>query len=527
MSLKVSMILELVNRFSGNARKARADAEKLAGKSGLGGIGAGASSASRGMDRVGASSGRLRGRIASITASAQALGRRALPAISAGAQKAAYGVGLLIGKTIRLTAQMGLAAVKWGALGAVAAGGVFARGVIATASQFEQFQVILENTEGSAAKAQAAMDWVRKFAASTPYELADVMDAFVKLKSYGIEPTNGALEALGNMAAGMGKDLGQAVEMLADAQTGEFERLKEFGIKASQAGGKVTLTYFKAGKEVKKTGIALKDVGTAITTIANDKFGGMMARQSQTLAGIWSNLKDQVSGFMLLIGNGVAPQLKAKLNELLAWANKVAADGRLKKWADDIAGKMNELVEEASTFVEQTDWNAVVSGLKSIGSTIVWVIGLIGQAAAAYGSWANDVEMRGLDIKINGSFTPENEKESARQQLWNLQNGRPRDQGVGKQLKRSWGDWFLGRDPRAPMPAKPRAPNSDFMRPGGGPRRPALPGLGKPLAFNNELHVRISTAPGVEATAKPGRLAANTRMTTSRDYRQPAMGVAA
>ena len=34
----------------------------------------------------------------------------------------------------------------------------------------------------------------------------------------------------------MGKDLSQMIEAVADATTGEFERLKEFGIKAGKEG---------------------------------------------------------------------------------------------------------------------------------------------------------------------------------------------------------------------------------------------------------------------------------------------------
>jgi hypothetical protein len=39
----------------------------------------------------------------------------------------------------------------------------------------------------------------------------------------------------------MGKDMMQMIEAVADASTGEFERLKEFGIKASKQGDQVAL----------------------------------------------------------------------------------------------------------------------------------------------------------------------------------------------------------------------------------------------------------------------------------------------
>jgi phage tail tape-measure protein len=65
-----------------------------------------------------------------------------------------------------------------------------------TASKFEQFSVMLTGIEGSADKARKSMAWVQDFAQKTPYELDDVMDAFVKLKAYGIDPMNGSPAAL-------------------------------------------------------------------------------------------------------------------------------------------------------------------------------------------------------------------------------------------------------------------------------------------------------------------------------------------
>lgn len=41
----------------------------------------------------------------------------------------------------------------------------------------------------------------------------------------------------------MGKDLGQAVEAIADAVNGENERLKEFGIRSKKQGETFTYTY--------------------------------------------------------------------------------------------------------------------------------------------------------------------------------------------------------------------------------------------------------------------------------------------
>jgi len=114
---------------------------------------------------------------------------------------------------------------------------------IDTAAQFEDFTSVLKTLEGSSIKAKSSMNWVSDFAAKTPYELAEVTEAFVKLKSYGMEPMNGLLRTLGDTSSAMGKPLEMAVEAIADAVTGENERLKEFGIRAQVHGNKIRYEY--------------------------------------------------------------------------------------------------------------------------------------------------------------------------------------------------------------------------------------------------------------------------------------------
>jgi hypothetical protein len=64
---------------------------------------------------------------------------------------------------------------------------------------------------------------------------------------------------LGDLASSQAKDFDQLVEALLDAQTGEFERLKEFGVKAKVAGDQVAFTFKGQTVEVEKTEQAIKD----------------------------------------------------------------------------------------------------------------------------------------------------------------------------------------------------------------------------------------------------------------------------
>jgi|GEM_PF-3096521 len=174
-----------------------------------------------------------------------------------------------------------------------------AMALLDTAGEFEKYKAILTTLEGSSQKANESFGWVKEFAKKTPYELSEVTQAFVKLRSYGINPTDGTLKTLGDTSAGMGKKLEDAVEMMADAMTGENERLKEFGIKASTQGDYIKYTWSNSSGEAKETIVKNNSeiIKSTLSAIFNDKYQGAMDNLSQTWEGLTSNLKDNWTQF--------------------------------------------------------------------------------------------------------------------------------------------------------------------------------------------------------------------------------------
>ncbi len=208
------------------------------------------------------------------------------------------------------------------------------------ARQFEKFQSILKITEGSAQGAQQAMKWVEDFAVKTPYELDQVMDSFVRLRAFGLDPTNGLLETLGNTAAAMGKPVMQAVEAIADAVTGENERLKEFGVKAAKVGKNFEYSYTLNGKTeiVKALASDRAAIEAALRGIFDQKFGGAMGDLSKTFDGMWSNIMDQWGKFQrMVMGFGVFDWMKGKLRGFLDMLDEMEKSGQLEVWAKTIA----------------------------------------------------------------------------------------------------------------------------------------------------------------------------------------------
>lgn len=276
----------------------------------------------------------------------------------------------------------GLARRAGQALGALA-GLSFAAitaGAIRTGAKFEQFGAVLETIEGSADKARAAMRWVEEFAKTTPYELDEVMEAFVALRAYGIDPTDGSLRTLGDAASAMNKPLMQAVEMLADAQTGEFERMKEFGVRGSAAGNEVAMTYQRAGREVTATSRkSANEIRRNLLGIFDSRFAGAMARQSGTMKGLWSNLMDMATSFQRQIADaGLFDFVKAELAALLGQVNAAAANGQLAAWAKQISEGLVELLTSLKALVTEVDWVAFTQGVISVANGFAQFMKMIG-----------------------------------------------------------------------------------------------------------------------------------------------------
>lgn len=161
--------------------------------------------------------------------------------------------------------------------------------VVAAQREFDKMNASLVTATGSVAAAGEAFGALQKFAASTPFSLQEVTEGFLKLRNMGLTPSEAALRSYGNTSSSMGKSLNQMIEAVADAATGEFERLKEFGIKAKQEGDKVALTFQGTTTQI---GNNAAEIEAYLQAIGNVNFAGGMERQAATLDGALSNLNE-------------------------------------------------------------------------------------------------------------------------------------------------------------------------------------------------------------------------------------------
>jgi hypothetical protein len=177
----------------------------------------------------------------------------------------------------------------------------FGRAVVETYTEFEKYTTVLENSLGSQDAARRAMASLQEFAAKTPFSLSELTESYVKYVNRGIIPTMEQMTKMGDLASSQGKSFDQLTEAVLDAATGEFERLKEFGIRASKNGDVVALSFKGITKEVAFTDVAIQNAVLSFGELEGVVNG--MAKQSETLGGKISNLGDSWDQLLVTFGS--------------------------------------------------------------------------------------------------------------------------------------------------------------------------------------------------------------------------------
>jgi len=228
------------------------------------------------------------------------------------------------------------------ALAGVAGFGLLTRKLIDVNAEFQTIKSSLKTVTGSAEAASLAFDKIERFATTTPFDLQQVTQAFIKLKAFGLDPSEQALSAYGNTASGMGKSLDQMIEAVADATTGEFERLKEFGIRASKQGDQVAFTFQGITKTVQFNARAIEGY---LQDIGKVNFGGAMSDQMQNLTPAFSNFNAAIAGLAVEVGEaGLNDTIADLTNKTTAWVESLDPD-MIAMFTTQAIGYFEDLVE--------------------------------------------------------------------------------------------------------------------------------------------------------------------------------------
>lgn len=202
-------------------------------------------------------------------------------------------------------------------------------------SRLEQARIGFTTLLGSAAKADAFIAEMKTFAARTPFEFPGLQDAAQRMLAMGFsaEEVLPKLTAVGDAVAALGGSeemVNRVTYALGQMQTAgrvnaqDMMQLTSAGIPAWQ------ILADSIGKSVAETRklaeqglIPAKQAVEALTTGMEQRFGGMMAKQSQTFQGAMSTIRDSLN-------NALATAFKPFFTEISAGfvglANMLSAD---------------------------------------------------------------------------------------------------------------------------------------------------------------------------------------------------------
>jgi hypothetical protein len=303
----------------------------------------------------------------------------------------------VVGGAVNGIAEM--AKMARGALIGMAAGISFAallHQVVDAQREFDKLNASLITATGSTTNAAVAFKALQSFAATTPYSVQEATEAFIKMRNLGLDPSERALRSYGNTAAAMGKGLNQMVEAVADAATGEFERLKEFGITAKQNGDRVALTFKGMTANI---GNNAKEIQDYLRKIGETDFGGGMELRAATLDGAISNLGDTwQSTLRTIASNGIG---EAMLSGVLAVSGALQDLSAILDAVGGAASKEGKAVQEASGLhvVLTTTFEA----LAVVGTNIAYVFQTIGKDIGAFAAQAVMLFSGGMKGLVDGS----------------------------------------------------------------------------------------------------------------------------
>ena len=294
----------------------------------------------------------------------------------------------------KLTSGFGGLKTAIGAATAVASG--FAvKGILDATLKMENFRTTLTAYLGSQQAANSELRRLSDLANQLPQDLDNITEGFLVLQRNGIDTTSEALIAFSKVAAGNSKDFTQLAEAVADALTGEFERLKEFGIKVSKEQDQFAIRFADGSTKIVDSA---QEVVEAVRQQGEEggKFADVVAGPlNQAL----SNLNGIIFEASTAFGEGFAPaiaegatQIKALIEankEAIASFGELIGDGLM--W---FLENMDTVVTGIKAFVAA--WAVfkvaeLVTGIRSIIAAIVAMnaalmanpIGLVVAAIAA------------------------------------------------------------------------------------------------------------------------------------------------
>lgn len=297
-----------------------------------------------------------------------------------------------------ITSPLGLIGVG---LGGAAAFTGLVKEPLALAGNMEQARIGFETMLGSAEKATAFLRDLQAFAAKTPFEFPQLQESSQLLLAFGFgaEQILPMMTAIGNAMAGLGKGpegIERAVtaigQMRAKGKVSaeEIMQLTELGIPAYDIIQKKFRLTADQMDNIGKAGLNVNKVISAIIEGMNQRFPNMMDRQSRSLLGLWSTIKDTFNMSILYRwGDGLSKAVKPRLERLVDMFTK--NEDVVNRWGDtlervarDAGNEILDRLEKAFNMIETRYINNPEFQRLDFSGKVNFVMSDIGKA---FGQW--------------------------------------------------------------------------------------------------------------------------------------------
>lgn len=210
-------------------------------------------------------------------------------------------------------AVLGAAALGTMVFGAVKEGMTRA---ITQAAEMEQVEISFEVLTGGPDQAKQLLGEIKTLAANTPLSFGDLAGAGRQLAAFKepLETLPDTLRRIGDISSGIGAPIGEIAELYGKARVQgtlfaeDINQLTGRGIDViSQFAAQLGVSTGEVKKLASEGKVSFSMLETAFASMTDEggTFADMMARQSKTVAGLWSTLKDNVTMAITAMGSPI------------------------------------------------------------------------------------------------------------------------------------------------------------------------------------------------------------------------------
>lgn len=211
----------------------------------------------------------------------------------------------------------------------------FGQAVFQSLDNYQKFHASLKTMlKGNEDQAKALESQLVNLAKTTPFELKDVQDATKQLMAYGFRAGDvvDTMKRLGDVSAGIGAPIGDIAYLYGTLKTSGRVTLMDLnqfagrGIPIWETLGKTLgKTTAQVRELVGKGKIGFKDIENAFKAMTKEggQFFNLMADQSKTVGGQWSNLSDTWEQIRVNIGKSQTGIIASTIDFLNTMSTKI------------------------------------------------------------------------------------------------------------------------------------------------------------------------------------------------------------